>query len=415
MTMAKNVRFGVVVLALLSTLGLGGTLTAEPDGHDWPQFRGVHRDGTSPETGLLGEWPDGGPKEVWRQPIGEGFSAISVVGDRLYTMYAAESETGAREYAAAFDAATGKELWRVDVGEKHDTEFGNGPRSTPTIDGDTAYVLSAKGGFFALGTADGAVKYSFELTERFGSEVPHWGFSTSALIDGKKLILETGGKDGKTYAALDKTTGETIWTLGDEGPGYNSPLASENEAGERRYLYVSGDKLRCIDADGKVVWDHPWPQGETHAMPIVVSPGKIYASGAQGVGAQLVEVQADESGVAELWRSNGMKNHFSSALLHGEHVYGFDNATLKAIAVSDASMAWGKRGLGKGSLILADGHLIVLSDRGKLLLVAASPEGYQEMGSVQALQGRSWTAPVIANGRLYLRNHTEMVVYDLAG
>ncbi len=415
MTRATVPRLGVVFMVLLGGLGLGGSLVAEPDGHSWPQFRGVDRDGMSPETGLLATWPEAGPKEVWRQPIGEGFSAISVVGDRLYTMFAAEAESGAREYAAAFDAATGKEIWRTDVGEKHDTEFGNGPRSTPTVDGDRVYVLGSKGGFYALNAADGKPAYQFELTERFGSEVPHWGFSTSVLVDGDKLILETGGPDGKTYSALAKATGDTIWTLGDAGPGYNSPLAAENEAGERRYLYVSGDKLRCIDADGKVVWDHPWPRGETHAMPILVGPNKIYASGAQGVGAQLVEIKDDESAVTELWQSNGMKNHFSSAVLLEGHVYGFDNATLKAISLDDASMAWGKRGLGKGSLMGADGNLIVLSDRGKLLLVAATPEGYQEKGSVQALEGRCWTAPVLANGKLYLRNHTEMVVYDLAG
>ena len=411
---------GTAVLGLLLLLSAMPT-SAESTGTDWPQFRGPHRDGIARETGLLGTWPDEGPPELWRRPLGEGYSGITVVGNRLYTMYSAAvpAEEGKdpvdHEFAAAFDADTGKELWRLDVGEKLETEFGNGPRSTPAVDGDTVYYLSSHGRFVALSTTDGALRWDLDLAEDFGSERPYWGYSTSALVDGDKLILEAGGKDGKTLVALDKKTGKTLWARGDAGPSYNSPLPVEMN-GERRYVYVSGSNLFCIDADGKELWAHDWPRGETHAMPVALGPGLIYASGAEGIGAQVVKVDPkDETKVEQVWSSNKIRNHFSSAVVHDGVIYGFDNATLKAVAASDGSLVWAKRGLGKGSLILADGHLIVLSDRGKLLLVEVGTEKYVEKGKIQALNDLSWTAPTVSHGRLYLRNHQELVSFDLRG
>ena len=414
------------LLLLLSALPTWG----ESAGTDWPQFRGPHRDGIARETGLLDAWPDGGPSELWRRPLGEGYSGITIVGDRLYTMYSAavpadESSAAVpadegkdpvdHEFAAAFDATTGKELWRLDVGEKLDTEFGNGPRSTPAVDGDTVYYLSSHGRFVALSTTDGSIRWKLELTDDFGSERPYWGYSTSALVDGDQLILEAGGKDGKTLVALDKKTGKTLWARGDAGPGYNSPLPVEMN-GERRYIYISGPNLYCIDANGKELWAHDWPRGETHAVPVALGPGLIYASGAEGVGAQVVKVDPnDETKVEQVWSSNKIRNHFSSAVVHDGVIYGFDNATLKAVSAADGSLVWAKRGLGKGSLILADGHLIVLSDRGKLLLVEAGTDKYVEKGKIQALNDLSWTAPTVSHGRLYLRNHQELVSFDLRG
>jgi outer membrane protein assembly factor BamB len=383
---------------------------------DWPQFRGENRDGVSPEKGLLANWPEAGPKEVWRRTIGEGYSAISVVGDRLYTMYSGEHEGTPVEFAAAFDAASGEELWRSPLGEKYDTEFGNGPRATPTVDGDTVYVLDSHGRFVALKTKDGSERWGVSLQGDFGAKQPGWGFSSSALVDGDQVVLEAGGPEGKSYVALDKKTGEVKWTYGDGGPGYNSAIVVEI-SGKKGYVYVIGDKLNCVDENGAALWSHPWPRGETHASPLFVAPDKIFASGAEGVGGALIRVakKDGETQVEEVWTTRFMRNHFSSSIVHDGHIFGFDNATLKSISVDDASLAWAKRGLGKGSLIYADGKLFVLSDRGQLLMVEATPEGYVERGSVQALEGRSWTAPTLSNGRLYLRNHTEMVVYDLKG
>ena len=209
---------GLTAVVLFSLLLSALPAFAEP-GSDWPQFRGPHQDGISRETGLLTTWPDGGPTELWRRPLGEGYSALPWSGTastpctpprfppRKVRNPREGEEAKAREFAAAFDAKTGKELWRVDVGEKLDTEFGNGPRSTPAVDGDTVYVLSSHGRFAALDIADGEARWQLELTEDFGSERPYWGFSTSVLVDGDRLILEAGGKEGKTLVALNKKNG----------------------------------------------------------------------------------------------------------------------------------------------------------------------------------------------------------------
>ncbi|TDI13380.1 MAG: hypothetical protein E2P04_03405 [Acidobacteria bacterium] len=389
-------------------------VAANTFGHDWPQFRGIHRDGISAEIDLLQSWPDAGPKEVWRHDIGEGYSGISVVGERFYTMFAAEHEGEPTEFAAAFDANTGEEVWRTAIGAMYDGEFGHGPRSTPTVDGDMVYVLGSKGDLVALSIKDGSKKWNLNLPEKFGTKMPYFGFSNSALVDGDKLLIECGGPDGKSYSALDKNTGEVVWSFGEGGPGYSSALPIEVN-GERRYLYFAGEKLNSVNEKGEEVWSHPWPDGETHAMPVFVPPDRVFGSGAEGVGAILLRVQEEEGNatVEEVWKTPFMRNHFSSSVYLDGHIYGFDNATLKCISLEDGKMKWGKRGLGKGSLILVDGRLVVLSDQGKLLLLTASPEGYEEQGMVQALEGRSWTAPTLAGGRVYVRNHTEMVSYDI--
>ena len=439
-TTRRSVLFAVSALALMLVAGTFADGAAETE--DWPQFRGHYRDGMSPATGLLDSWPEGGPKELWRRPLGEGFSGISIAGGRLYTMYAevppeaeppeegeepaaeaeeAEGEAAEApktEYAAAFDAASGEELWRVAIGQRLVTQFGNGPRSTPAVAGDTVYVLGAHGEFAALAVADGKARWQMSFSEKFGSNRPYWGFSTSALIEGDMLLVESSSPEGKAYAALDKASGDVMWTSGEAAPGgsYNSPMAI-TMGGKRQFVYIGNEVLRSIDAEGNEIWSHPWPPGESHAMPIFIPPDKFFASGTEGIGGALLQVKSDGEGmeVEELWKNERMRNHYSSSLRHDGYIYGFDNATLKCISVETGEQQWAKRGFGKGSLIYADGHLIVLSDRGTLVQVEATPEGYVEKGRVQALEGRCWTAPTLAGGKLYLRSQTEMVSYDLKG
>jgi len=405
-------------ILLAALLSIAFEAAAETASRDWPQFRGVRRDGQSTESGLLETWPEGGPRQVWRQPLGDGYSEVVVVGDRLYTLYAKEGEGEAQEFAAAFEAASGKELWRVALGKRFENEFGNGPRATPAVDGDRVYVLNATGDFAALALTDGKELWKVNLPQAFGSAQPTFGFSTSALVDGDQVVFEAGGPEGKSYVALERATGKAKWTVGTGGkePGYTSPLAVDLGGGPR-YVYIAAGKLVGLDRGGKEVWSQAWPRGETHAMPVFVAPDRIFASGTEGVGAALFRIKEDgaTASVEELWKQPAMRNHFSSSIVRDGHVYGFDNATLKCIKLEDGSLVWAKRGFGKGALAYADGHLLVLSDQGRLAWVEASPEGYVEAGSVQALEGRCWTAPTVARGRVYLRNHAEMVAYDLRG
>jgi outer membrane protein assembly factor BamB len=398
--------------------GIVAGIAAAAGAQEWPQFRGPERNGISRDSGILRTWPEAGPAELWRQKIGIGYSAVSVVGDRLYTMYTTQEDDQEIELAAAFDAATGKQLWGTPVGQAIVSDWGNGPRSTPTVDGDTVYVLGSLGKLMALAAADGSKRWEVDLPERFGGRAPYHGFSASVLIEGDTLIVETGAPEGKAFAGLDKATGETRWTVGDDArsPGHSSPLPVDL-LGQHQVLYLVLGKIVALSPDGRELWSHPLPRSEAHSMPIFVAPDLVFISGAEGIGAHLFRVTQEESGMSaeEVWSSRVIRAHFSSCAVHEDHIYGFDNATLKCIVTATGEQKWSKRGLGRGSLIVAEDHLIVLSDKGRLLLLEATPAGYVEKGRVQALEGRSWTAPVLAGGKLYLRNHTEMVCYDIKG
>lgn len=409
--MTSSRASGFLAAVLLLGMGHLSAVAAEPAaGVDWPQFRGLERSGASPEKGLLRSWPEGGPKVLWKKPLGSGFASIAISGGRLYTM-AVEGET---ESALCFDQA-GKEIWRTPLSSVFPEVFGNGPRSTPTIDGDVVYALAAPGKLHALKKADGARIWEVDLVKEFGAKLPNRGFASSPLIDGDLLILEVGGGAGKAIAALDKKTGKTRWTALDGEAGYTSPLAV-TVGGVRQYVFlrtIVGDVVSLLP-DGTVHWKYAW-KGGAIASPLFIPPNRVFVSASDDAGAVLLEIgKADGKGtVREVWANRLMKNHFSSSVLHEGHIYGFDNATLKCIDASTGEQKWVQRGFGKGSLILADGLLFVLSDRGVLSLVEATPSGYVEKGKLQAMEGKTWTAPTLSNGKLFLRDEDEMVVLDV--
>lgn len=390
-------------------------LAAMATAADWPQLRGPNRDGISRETGLLKSWPAGGPQTLWKVPIGEGFSHLAVVKGRLFTMYG----QGDSEYAAAYNAETGRPLWRVPLGRKYMSDQGNGPRSTPVIDGDTVYVLSATGRLAALNAADGKKAWEHDLQREFGAEPPQWGISTSPLVEGSLLLVDVGGSRGRSLVAFDKKTGKTVWTSQNELAGYSAPIAI-TVGGVRQAVFFTGRSVLAVSPkDGKLLWRVPWKTDwdVNAATPIFVPPDKLYISSGYDTGAALFRIKVAEgrAGAEEVWQNRRMKNQFSSSVLHNGHIYGFDNSVLKCIVAATGEEKWKESGFGHGSLILAGGHLIVLSERGKLLLVEATPAGYREKGSSQPLSGKCWTAPTLANGRLYLRNEADLLALDWRG
>lgn len=402
---------GFLATALLLGMGLPPAWAAGPSVEaDWPQFRGPERNGTSPEKGLLRSWPEGGPKVLLKKPLGSGFASITISGNRLYTM-AVEGET---ESALCLDEA-GKEIWRTPLSIVFPEAFGNGPRSTPTIDGDVIYVLAAPGKLHALKKADGAKIWEVDFVKDFGSKLPNRGFASSPLIDGDLLVIEAGGAAGKAIVGLDKKTGKTRWTALDGDAGYTSPFAMTVD-GVRQYIFLRtmvGDVVSLLP-DGTVHWKYAW-KGGALASPLFVPPNRVFVSASDDAGAVLLEIgKADGKGtVREVWANRLMKNHFSSSVLHEGHIYGFDNATLKCLDVATGEQKWVQRGFGKGSLILADGLLYVLSDRGLVTLAEATPTGYVEKGKIQVMEGKTWTAPTLAHGKLYLRDEDEMVILDV--
>jgi outer membrane protein assembly factor BamB len=401
-------RFPFSVLSLSLTLLAAGPAA----GLDWPQFRGVNRDGVSAETDLPRSWPAAGPRVVWKRAIGEGYSGISVAGDRLYTM----DSDGTTEYVLALEAGSGKEVWRVPAGPKLIDAMGNGPRTTPTLDGGTVYAMGSHGRLLALKTADGALIWEVDLPQAFGAKRPTWGYSGSPLIDGDLLILEVGGKEGRGVVAFEKATGKVRWGALDGDAAYSSPVVM-TIGGIKQYVVPrrAGSQTVALRPDGSVLWAHPGPFSVI-ASALFIPPDKVYVSGGDDAGAILMRIKTEggKATVEELWKTRTMKNHFNNAVLVGPHLYGFDNATFKCLSVATGEQTWASRGLGKGSLLVADGNLlIVLSDTGTLLLVEATPDAYTELARFQALEGKAWTVPTLANGRLYLRDHDEIVALEM--
>jgi outer membrane protein assembly factor BamB len=409
MTMA---RFSFSALSLALMLLAAGPAAAL----DWPQFRGVNRDGVSAETDLPRSLPEEGPRVVWKRAIGEGYSGISVVGDRLYTM----DSDGTTEYVLALEAGSGKEVWRVPAGPKLIDSMGNGPRTTPTLDGGTVYAMGSHGRLLALKAADGAKIWEVDLPQAFAAKRPTWGYSGSPLIDGDLLILEVGGTEGRGVMAFEKATGKVRWGALDGDAAYSSPVLM-TIGGIKQYVVTrrADSQTVAFRPDGSVLWTHPGPFSVI-ASALLIPPDKVYVSGGDDAGAVLLRIKTEggtEGGkatVEELWKTRTMKNHFNNAVLVGEHLYGFDNATFKCLSVATGEQAWAFRGLGKGSLLAADGDLlIVLSDQGTLLLVQAAPDAYTELARFQAMEGKAWTAPALANGRLYLRDQDEIVALEM--
>lgn len=402
-------RLPFFALSLSLTLLAAGPAAAL----DWPQFRGVNRDGVSAETDLPRSWPAEGPRVVWKRAIGEGYSGISVVGDRLYTM----DSDGTAEYVLALEAGSGKEVWRVPAGPKLIDSMGNGPRTTPTLDGGTVYAMGSHGRLLALKAADGAKIWEVDLPQAFAAKRPNWGYSGSPLIDGDLLILEVGGKDGRGVVAFEKATGKVRWGALDGDPAYSSPVMM-TIGGIKQYVVprrAGSQTVALRPDDGSVLWTHPGPFSVI-ASALFIPPDKVYVSGGDDAGAVLMRIKTIEgkATVEELWKTRAMKNHFNNAVLVGDHIYGFDNATFKCLSVATGEPAWAFRGLGKGSLLAADGDLlIVLSDLGTLLLVKADPAAYTELARFQAMEGKAWTAPTLANGRLYLRDNDEIVALEM--
>jgi len=335
---------------------------------------------------------------------------MAVVENRVFTMFGA----GGDEHAAAFDATSGQELWRFKMGGNLRNPQGDGPRATPTVDGDLVYVLGARSKLYALDVATGGERWGMDLRQELGSKVPEWGTSTSPLIEGRHLIVDVAGKKDYGVVAFDKVTGEIVWHAGSHRPAYSSPIAV-TIGGERQFVLFTAEGVRGISAqDGKRLWSSPWTTDwdVNAATPVFVPRNGVFISSGYDTGAALLQVvkENDEFKVYGVWRNRLMKNHFNSSVLVGAYLYGLDMGTLKCLDALTGEEKWRARGgLSKGSLLYADGHLIVMGGKGNLGLVEATPEGFRSKSRVKILEGKTWTMPSLSNGVLFARDFTEMV------
>ncbi len=426
MSKARPTR--LLVFAILSILLCGVVQAEESEAvmpREWSQFRGPDRTGVGEEQGLLRAWPEGGPSVIWRRPLGNGFSSIVAANEDVYTLYAGDQE----EYAASFRRADGAEVWRYRLGKKFFDQFGNGPRATPTISGDLIYVLGTAGALAALDRSTGEVRWRVDLEDAFPADpgqerlakyVPpdpkidpgEFAHASSPLVEGNTLVVYTGTA-GKSLAGLDRMTGEVLWTALDQPAGFSSPVAV-TLGEERQIVTLMHENLVAATVDGRSLWSVAI--GWTTTQPIFVPPDKLLISGPLEVGGRLLAVRSGKDGwqVEPVWHQNRLRSSYSSPVVYDGHVYGFDQATLRCLDLETGDIKWSRRGLGKGTLVSADGLLFVLSDRGVLVLAEASPEGFEEAGRSTVFAARnSWTAPTPAGGFLYLRDHEELVALKL--
>lgn len=377
----------------------------------WPQFRGNQRDGIVQNVELIKSWPETGPQKLWTENVGNGFSEVAVASGVAYIM-SSDSTNGGYEYLAAFDVQTGKDIWKVRVDSLYFEVdgWGHGPRSTPAIDGELIFCLSGRGKLSALAVKDGSLRWSKDLPKDLGSKQPRWGFSTSPILVGDLLILETGGTENRGFSALDKRTGNIVWNTGTYEAFYNSPMLVEIE-NQPSLVYVSDTMMYSFDLKGNIKWSFKMPLQFPTAMPVFIAPDRIFVSSLSDTGSFMIRINNDHP--KKLWTSPAMQNEWSSSIYHNGYLYGFSKAKLVCISAETGELKWGQRGFGKGSLIMAGDKLLVLSDQGLITVIEPSPEKYIKTGSFKAMEGKSWTAPSFAEGKLFVRNLSEMSCYKL--
>lgn len=396
-----------LVLAIGALFGVQGAAQST----DWPQWRGPNRDGISKETGLLKQWPVNGPAVLWKaKGAGRGYSSFAVANGKLFTM----GLRGDREFIVAFDVATGKEVWASQHGGAFRNDRGDGPRGTPTVDGDRLYALGGNGDLSCLDARTGKVIWSKNVLKEFGGSNIRWGISESPLVIGDKVLVNAGGPNA-SIVALKKTDGSVIWKSQSDEAGYSSAIPL-NVNGSTQVVFFTGARALGLDLkDGKLLWDYARPANDVAnvATPIA-RENRVFFSSDYDTGGGLVEIKTDNK-AQEIYFTKNMRNHHSSSVLVGDYLYGFSSAILTAMKFDTGEIAWRDRSVGKGSLIYADGHLYCFSENGVVGLVEASPAGYKEVGRFRIPQDSlpTWTHPVVSGGRLFLRDQDTIYAFDV--
>jgi outer membrane protein assembly factor BamB len=368
---------------------------------DWAEWRGPRRDGISTEKGWLDRWPEGGPKVAWKAQVGIGFSPVSVSGGRAFTMGNADNV----QTLFAFDAADGKPLWKhawpSELGDKF---YEGGPGSTVVVEGERLYVQAHWGDVLCLEAATGKVLWKTEVEKEAGAETPDWGYNGSPVIHGDLLLLNVGDAG----AALEKATGKLAWKSAPRKAGYSTPLPLKIGGKELAVLGSSRSYVAVDPRTGKEAWRIPWrtEYGVNSADP-VLHGDQLFLSSGYGYGCGLFRVGEGEP--RELWKSKTLRAHMHPPILAGGHVYGMDGQSntktaLICVDLATSKATWTFPTQDVGAVSAADGKLLLITGTGELVVGPISPEGFKPTARAQVLDGRCWTVPVLANGRIYVRN-----------
>ena len=426
------------LLATIAALGLcfsavpvvsiTGSAKMAASGSDWPQWRGPQRNGISRETGLLKQWPPEGPKLLWQvNDIGDGYSTPAVAGTRIYLM----SNRGFdNEFVQALSTQDGKPIWTTRIGNVGNPQdfFYAKARSTPTVDGDFIYALSSDGDLACLETGSGKIRWQKSIKKEFDGKSGIWAYAESPLVDGDVVVVTPGGTEA-TIVALNKKTGAVIWKSavpGGDPAAYASAIVVQ-AGGRRQYVQFLSKGIVGVDAKtGQFLWRYAEvAKGMAQMVTPVARDGYVYG-GAHSIGGGLVRLKADPGGVAaeKIYFARGLPNSIGGSVLVGEFLYGTTDSGLVAVEFTTGTVKWQSEGIGSGSVAYADGQLYLHGENGSVALIEATPEAYREKGRftppVQPKRRRlgpypekAWSYPVIANGRLYIRDTGTLWAYDI--
>jgi outer membrane protein assembly factor BamB len=387
---------------------------AAETGAGWPGFRGPHRDAIVPGVRIATNWSASPPVQLWRRPIGPGWSSIAVRGDLLYT----QEQRGDDEIVACYNATTGKPVWKHrDAARFWESNAGAGPRATPTLSNGRVYTFGATGILNALDARNGAVVWSRNAASDTGMKVPGWGFASSPLVVDDAVIVAAAGK----LAAYDLSTGKPRWFGPNGGDGYSSPQMFTIDGVAQILLMSAHGAASVAPADGTLLWEYPWPSNTRIVQPALASDGGVLMSFGEalgGSGMRRVAVAHGPGGwtAAERWTSNGLKPNFNDFVVHHDHAFGFDGTILACIDLTDGKRKWKGGRYGSGQLVLLPDQdvLLVLSEEGELALVAAAPDQFTELARFPAIEGKTWNHPALAGDVLLVRNGQEMAAFRLS-
>ena len=413
-------------LPFLVLAASAGTLTAA----DWPQYRGPNANGTTSES-IAKTWPASGPRQIWKTPVNAGFSSFAVAGGKAFTLVTRSVENVKNETCVALDAETGKELWAASLGfAKYDgggddgaphNRGGDGPRSTPSVDGGRVYVLTAALVLNCLDAKDGKVIWKKDLVKDHAARNIRWQNAASPVIDGDSIFVCAGG-EGQSLLCFDKATGNVRWKGESDMMTHATPVVATIHGQRQVIFYTQSGLVAVAPKDGKVLWRYAFQYNVSTAASPVVGGDIVFCAAGYGVGAGAARITKDGDGfkATELWRKrNQHMNHWSTSVYHDGHLYGlfgfkqWEKVPLKCVELATGEEKWSKEGYGQGGTILAGGNLLTLAENGDLVVVEATPKAYTETARHKVVTGKCWNNVAIADGRIYARSTKESVCLEV--
>jgi len=383
---------------------------------DWPGFRGPNRDGRLTGVRIATDWNQRPPRRLWRQRVGPSWSSFAVIDDLIFTQ---EQRDKNKEVVVCYHADTGSELWsHADATRFEELVGGPGPRATPTFHEGRLYTQGANGRLNCLDARTGKLIWSRDIVADSGAEVPTWGFAASPLV-ANGIVTVFAGAPGKSVLAYHASSGEPAWSAGEGKLSYCSPHLARLGGVEQVLIATNAGLTSFHPVKGDVLWQHDWQAGELARIvqPAFLDGDDLLIGTGMDVGTRRIHVDRSKGDwhIQELWTTRAIKPYFNDLVVHRGHLYGFDGAFFTCVSIADGAKKWRARGYGNGQVLrLSDQDLLlVLSETGEAALVQASAEGHMEVGRFRALEGKTWNHPVVAHGRLYVRNGEEAACYEL--